>query len=100
MRKKIKKIEEIVDFLYIREIVGETIFDNLSNYPELAAECAELKQLALEYELLILSKQPAEHLKSPILDKILSIHNISLGIKKYRVSYIFFNENLELIDNL
>ena len=100
MKTKLKKIEEIVDFLYIREIVGETIFDNLSNYPELAAECAELKQLALEYELLILSKQPAEHLKQPILNKVLSINNISLGIEKYRVSYIFFNENLEITDLL
>ena len=100
MKARLKKIEEIVDFLYIREIVGETIFDNLSNYPELAAECAELKQLALEYELLILSKQPAEHLKQPILNKVLSINNISLGIEKYRVSYIFFNENLEITDLL
>lgn len=100
MRKKIKKIEEIVDFLYIREVVGETLYDELHLYPQLKEECDALSKLAIEYELAVLTKQPAEHLKSPILDKILSIHNISLGIKKYRVSYIFFNENLELIDNL
>ena len=98
MRKKIKKIEEIVDFLYIREVVGETLYDELHLYPNLKEECDELSKLAVEYELAVLTKQPAEHLKTPILNKILSINNIALGIEKYRVSYIFFNENLELTD--
>ena len=98
MRKKVNKIEEIVEFLYIRELVGETLYDDLHTYPTLKYECEQLSYMAVEYESAILSKQPSQHLKSPIIEKILYIHNICLGIEKYRVSNIFFDENLELID--
>lgn len=91
-------MEEIVDFLYIKEVLGETLYNELNQYPDLKQQTAELFKLALEYELLILSKQPAEHLKSPILDKVLSIHNISLGIEKYRQSQLFFDEQGKITD--
>ena len=100
MRTRLKKIEEIVEFLYIKELVGETLYHDLHNYPDLKQQTAELFNLALEYEKLILSKQPAEHLKEPILDKVATINNIALGIEKYRQSKLFFNEHGQLIDLL
>lgn len=99
MRKKINKIEEIVDFLYIRELVGETLYEELHTYPTLKYECEQLSNMAVEYESAILSKQPFQHLKSSILEKILYIHNICLGMEKYRVSNILFEDG-ELIDYL
>lgn len=93
-----EKLKNIVVFLYAREAVGKALFEEIHLYPQLEQECAELSNLACEYEILILSKQPAQHLKQLVLDKLLSIHNISLGIEKYRQSLIFFDEQGHLTD--
>ena len=57
MKNTIKKIEEIVENLYIQELLGLTIYENLVRYTELNIEVQELRQIALNYELLILSNK-------------------------------------------
>lgn len=93
-----EKLKNIVVFLYVKEAVGKALYEEIHLYPQLQQECTELSNLAMEYETLILSKQAYQHLKQPILEKVLSIHNISIGIEKYRQSRLFFDESGNITD--
>ena len=88
-----EKLKNIVIFLYPQEVVGKALWEEIHLYPQLQIECDELCNLAMEYEILILSKQQGNHLKQLIYEKVLSIHNIGIGNEKYRQSRLFFDEN-------
>lgn len=96
MKNTIKKIEEIVEKLYIQELLGITIYENLDRYTELNIEVQELRQIALNYELLILSNKPVD--KTPLIEKINKIHGICITIEEYRPSRLLFNEQ-GILDN-
>lgn len=93
-----EKLKNIVIFLYPQEVVGKALWEEIHLYPQLQIECDELSNLAMEYETLILSKQAYQHLKQPILEKVLYIHNISIGIEKYRQSRLYFDESGNITD--
>lgn len=93
-----EKLQNLVNLLYVREIVGKNLFQELHLYPVLDKECKELTTIATEFEICVLNKKDGSYLKSQLKEKILSIHNIALGMEKYRQSLLYFNENLELVD--
>ena len=96
MKNTIKKIEEIIESLYIKELLGITLYDNIHNYVQLNNEVEELRQIAFDYELLILSNKPAD--KTPLIEKINKIHGICITIEEYRPSRLLFNEE-GILDN-
>lgn len=93
-----EKLQNLVNLLYVREIVGKNLFTELHLHPQLEQECKELTAIATDYEIYVLNKKDGSQLKNQLKEKILSIHNIGLGIEKYRQSLLYFNENLELVD--
>ena len=95
-----KELKSIVADIYVKELLGVGLYENLSLYPHLQLECDELLDIALKYEESIYSKNKDTLLKTKLINKILSIHNICLDIDKYRVSYILFNENMGLEEEL
>ena len=95
-----KELKYIVADIYVKELLGVGLYENLSLYPHLQLECDELLDIALKYEESIYSKNKDTLLKTKLINKILSIHNICLDIDKYRVSYILFNENMGLEEEL
>ena len=96
-----KELKSIVADIYLKELLGVGLHKNLSLYPQLQKECNELLDIALKYEESIYSKNKDYILlKNKLIDKILSIHNICLDIDEYRVSYILFNENMGLEEEL
>lgn len=96
-----KELKSIVADIYVKELLGVGLFEDLSLYPQLQKECNELLDIALKYEESIYSKNKDYILlKNRLIDKILSIHNICLDIDEYRVSYILFNEDEELEEDL
>ena len=96
MKNTIKKIEEIVENLYIQELLGITLYNSIHNYVQLNNEVEELRQIALNYELLILSNKPVD--KTPLIEKINKIHGICITIEEYRPSRLLFNEQ-GILDN-
>lgn len=90
MKNTIKKIEEIVENLYIQELLGITLYNSIHNYVQLNNEVEELRQIALNYELLILSNKPVD--KTPLIEKINKIHVMLIEIEDYRMSNLLFNE--------
>ena len=96
-----KELKSIVADIYVKELLGVGLYENLSLYPILKKECDELLNIALKYEESIYSKNKDYILlKNKLIDKILSIHNICLDIDEYRVSYILFNEDMRLEEEL
>lgn len=98
MKNRIKKIEEVIEVIYIKELLGLTIYENLDSYTELNIEVQELRQLALNYEQSVLSKQTYDN--TQLIDKINSIHGICMTIEEYRPSRLLFNEGIMNIDIL
>lgn len=96
-----KELKSIVADTYVKELLGVGLYEDLYLYPQLQKECDALLDMALRYEKLIYSKNKDYILlKDELIEKILSIHSICLGIGKYRISYILFNENEELEEEL
>ena len=100
MKNTIKKIEEIIESLYIKELLGITIYDKLNKYTNLENEVQELRKIALDYELQLLSNKPCNDLRLMVIEKINSIHVIALTIEDYRMSYLFFNDQGMLNEEL
>lgn len=94
MKNTIKKIEEIIECIYIKELLGVSIYDRLHIYTDLNDEVQELRKIALDYELQLLSNKPCNDLRLMVIDKINSIHVIALTIEDYRMSCMFFNEGV------
>lgn len=96
-----KELKSIVADTYVKELLGVGLYEDLSLYPQLQKECDVLLDIALKYEKSIYSKNKDYILlKDELVEQILSIHNICVGIDKYRVSYILFNEDEELEEDL
>lgn len=95
-----KELKSIVADIYVKELLGVGLYEDLSLYPQLQKECNELLDIALRYEESIYSKNKDTLLKNKLIDKILSIHNICLDMDEYRVSYILFNEDMRLEEDL
>ena len=90
MKNTIKKIEEIVENLYIQELLGITLYNNIHNYVQLNNEVEELRHIALNYELNVIINKTAE--KTPLIEKINKIHVMLIEIEDYRMSNLLFNE--------
>lgn len=86
-----KKLKELVNILYTKEIVGKNIFEILHQYPALNIECNKLAVLAFNYEVEVINKQITTSRKS-LEETIININTIASTIPTYRQSQIFFDD--------
>jgi hypothetical protein len=86
-----KKLKEIVNILYTKELLGLNIFDNIDQYPQLITECDKLAVLAFNYEVEVINKQITTSRKS-LEETIININTIASSIPTYRQSQIFFDD--------
>lgn len=100
MKNTIKKIEEVIESIYVKELLGVSIYDRLHIYTVLNDEVQELRRTALDYELKVLSNQPYNDIRLKLVERINAIHTIALTIEDYRMSYLFFNDQGMLNEEL
>ena len=98
MKPNKEKLREVVKLLYVKELLGKPLFQELHLHPELQEDCNELIETAMQFELCVLNKKDYSQLKNQMKNQILSIHNIAKNLEKYRQSLLYFNENLEFVD--
>lgn len=100
MKPNKERLRNVVNLLYVKEVVGKPLFQELHLHPELQDECNQLIEIATEFEISVLTNKKGDYfqLKNQMKNKILSIHNIAKTLKKYRQSLLYFNENLEMVD--
>ena len=85
-------MRNILNLIYVKEILGTALFENLHLYPQLQQQCNELLDIGLEYEINVLEQKEHQHLKKEVEDKIITIHLSCLGNNEYRQSLIYFDE--------
>lgn len=98
MKIDTEKLKKVIDVLYIKEVLGINLKERLNEYPEIQGKCIELSNIALEYEVLTLSKSDNGIVKQRVKEKIIEIDSLCIQIPIYRRSLIFFDENLKFVD--
>lgn len=98
MKIDTEKLKKVIDVLYIKEVLGINLKERLNEYPEIQGKCIELSNIALEYEILTLSKSDNGIVKQRVKEKIIEIDSLCIQIPIYRRSLIFFDENLKFVD--
>lgn len=98
MKIDTEKLKKVIDVLYIKEVLGINLKERLNEYPEVQGKCIELSNIALEYEVLTLSKSDNGIVKQRVKEKIIEIDSLCVQIPIYRRSLIFFDENLKFVD--
>lgn len=93
-----EKLKKVVSYLYVREVVGKQLYNELNDYPELQTECDKLIDMAIQFEIAILSKTDHSKYKEQTSNQILYIHNIAKNIEKYRKSLLYFDEQGQMVD--
>lgn len=88
-----KKLKEIVNILYIKELVGQNIYEKLNSFPQLYLVCEELADVAYNYEVSILMGNTNIDIRKQVEEKILIIHQIATDVADYRQSGIYFDED-------
>ena len=98
MKIDTEKLKKVIDVLYIKEVLGINLKERLNEYPEIQGKCIELSNIALEYEVLTLSKSDNGIVKQRVKEKIIEIDSLCIQNPLYRRSLIFFDENLKFVD--
>lgn len=86
-----KKLKELVNILYTKELLGLNIYEHINEYPQLITECDKLAVLAFNYEVEVIGKQITTSRKS-LEETINNINSIASTIPTYTRSQIFFDE--------
>ena len=89
-----KKLKEIVEKIYVEEILGKSIYKCHYN-EELEQKCNKLRAVAYDYELKRLKKLECEKIREQVSEIIDEIHIIASSIPNYRQSKIYFNNKGE-----
>lgn len=88
-----KKLKEILNKIYIEELVGKNIFQHIHEYEELNELCNKLFELILKYETKRLNKNNDLELRFQVRNLMLQVDEMGRDIPHYKRSLIFFNEN-------
>lgn len=88
-----KKLKELVEKIYVKELVGVNIFEHIADYQQLNNECNQLIDVACKYEVAVITKQEYVTLKLEVEKKINTIHQLASAIPMYRMSHIYFNDD-------
>ena len=88
-----KKLKEIINKIYIEELVGKNVFNNLHEYEELNNTINKLFELVLNYETKRLKKINDLDLRFEVKDMMILVDGMAQNIPNFRRSLIFFNEN-------
>lgn len=88
-----KKLKELVNILYTKEIVGKNIFEILHQYPELNIECDKLAVMAYQYEVEIILKTNNPATRKLVEEQILVINSLASTLTEYRQSRIYFDDD-------
>lgn len=86
-----KKLKELVNILYTKELLGLNIYEHINEYPQLITECDKLAVLAFNYEVEVIGKQITTSRKL-LEETINNINSIASTIPTYTRSQIFFDE--------
>lgn len=93
-----EKLKDVVIRLYVREVLGKSLYTELYLHPQLIEVTNELTNAAMQFELCVLNKKPYSNEKEHVKQLILSIHNRVKNIEKYRQSLLYFDENGNFVD--
>ena len=100
MKTNVKLLKELLKTVYTKELLGDALYEHLTEYPLLREQCDMLVDVATEYELSILERIGDKHLlKGKVIEGMLAVHNVAVTLPMYRQSDIYFHDNI-LIENL
>lgn len=94
------KLRKVIDFLYIKEVLGIGLYSRLSEYPELSGRCDVLRNAAYYFEKDILeNKDGYLEQKENIKALIIELDIFCSQFPYYRKSLLYFDENLNYVDS-
>lgn len=89
-----KKLKEIIEKIYIEELLGRSVYDSHDN-DTLEEECEKLRVIAYEYENLRIKKLNCEEFREQVRQQIDRVHSVAMTLPNYRRSKIYFTKQGE-----
>ena len=95
MKTNVKLLKELLKIVYVKELLGDALYEHIGEYPSLREQCDILLHVATDYELSVLERTgDRQLLKQNVIEEMLAVHSIAMTLPTYRQSEIYFNDNV------
>lgn len=95
MKTNVKLLKEMLKIVYVKELLGDALYEHIGEYPSLQEKCDMLVDVATDYELSILERiGDRKLLKEKVIEGMLAVRDTAMSLSLYRQSDIYFHNNI------